>query len=1219
MKFSVSLFAIAALFGSCSASVAGSQDTHSDFAWDDSLSRVDTLRVHRDLHAARGLAESLLARAESEPTPDSLRIASVLESLTRVRLFQKAFPEARLLIERCISIRENALGPDHPDVARSMTLLGTALHRLGEKERARALAESALAIQEKSLGPEHVDVAATLDLLCYVLRGLRDGPGSRRAGERAVAIREKLQGPDHPDLANSLGTLAFSIPDTDGGYAEALPMLRRVAEIMRKAYGPFHWDAANTEHNLAIALHENGDYAEAREVWGRAIEAFEGLPDSSRRYVFMPLFGLGRLFHFDLSEFDSARVYLERALVVAEEQFGPEDAYMGFALVSLGELLLDSGDYDGARPLFERSLAVREKVARGGKSLDVAWSLSSLGILHSRTGDFAAARTEVERALEMREELEGPDDAIVAYSLIQMASLMRDTGDFGPAVPLYERAWEIRRRVNGEKHVDSAEPLQELARLHLRTGDLASARREFRKALDIVEAAQGAGKYQSVSSLAGLAEVARESGQPAEAQAFYERALAIVRESFGEEHSDVAWLDDCLGDLALDQGDMGRALEFYDRAAALYERTFGPSHPAIADALIGEASALRALGRSAEAFDAALRADEIGREHLKLTVRNLSERQGLAYAQVRVSGLDPVLAIAARTGDRTIAARTPEDVPGAVGRAWDALVRSRALIFDEVAARRRVSPLMESDSLSLRFTSAQRRLANLLVRGRGDMKPETYRALLDAARTESENAERAIAERSETYRRQVERDEAGLEEVLAALPAGSALLSIATCPATDTAARYIAFVATAAGPTPRLVDLGGAAEIDSLVSDWRRAIALAATSAGPKTESRYREVAAALRKAVWDPVAPALEEAGTVFVVPDGSLLLVNLAVFPVGEDEYLVERGPALHYLGAERDLLDIGDGARRGSTLLAIGDPDYDRASGPAGEPAGAATVLAMATRGGASEATGTFRGETPGCGEFDRLRWNRLPGTGPEIEEVASRWESAEGARTTRLTGAEASEAAFKRLAPAHSLLHVATHGFFVDEHCAAAAAGARGIGGLSRPGDSSAKEEPEAPAKPHSPDERRAPTENPLRLSGLVLAGANARGHAGADEEDGILTAEEIAALDLSRVDWAVLSACETGVGDVRLREGVFGLRRAFQVAGAGTLIMSLWSVDDDATREWMGALYEARLAQGLGTADAVRQASRAVLADRRARGQSTHPFYWASFVAAGDWR
>jgi CHAT domain-containing protein len=140
-----------------------------------------------------------------------------------------------------------------------------------------------------------------------------------------------------------------------------------------------------------------------------------------------------------------------------------------------------------------------------------------------------------------------------------------------------------------------------------------------------------------------------------------------------------------------------------------------------------------------------------------------------------------------------------------------------------------------------------------------------------------------------------------------------------------------------------------------------------------------------------------------------------------------------------------------------------------------------------------------------------------------------------------------------------------------------------------------------------------------LSGLALAGANHRDRAGPGEEDGVLTAEEIAGLDLTGVEWAVLSACDTGVGAIEAGEGVFGLRRAMQLAGVRTLIMSLWPVDDRSTRQWMNALYGARLVRHLDSAEAVRHAGQSVLAARRAAGESTHPFYWAAFVGAGDWR
>ena len=117
---------------------------------------------------------------------------------------------------------------------------------------------------------------------------------------------------------------------------------------------------------------------------------------------------------------------------------------------------------------------------------------------------------------------------------------------------------------------------------------------------------------------------------------------------------------------------------------------------------------------------------------------------------------------------------------------------------------------------------------------------------------------------------------------------------------------------------------------------------------------------------------------------------------------------------------------------------------------------------------------------------------------------------------------------------------------------------------------------------------------------------------------MLTGEEISSLDLSEVELAVLSACDTGIGQIQSGEGVLGLRRAFEVAGAGALVVSLWKVEDESTREWMSLFYEGRL-KGLPAAEALRDASRRMLAVRRAKGRSTHPFFWAGFVATGGRR
>jgi CHAT domain-containing protein len=199
---------------------------------------------------------------------------------------------------------------------------------------------------------------------------------------------------------------------------------------------------------------------------------------------------------------------------------------------------------------------------------------------------------------------------------------------------------------------------------------------------------------------------------------------------------------------------------------------------------------------------------------------------------------------------------------------------------------------------------------------------------------------------------------------------------------------------------------------------------------------------------------------------------------------------------------------------------------------------------------------------------------------------------------LLGKKATEASLKQ-ARGPRILHIATHGFFFPER-------------------ESSREEARNPVSNDQPDvpDRlikawAAQVENPLLRSGLALAGAN-QGKSG--DDDGLLTALEAAGLDLSGTKLVVLSACDTGVGDLRNGEGVQGLRRALVLAGSESQVMSLWPVSDEATKDLMIPYYKA-LQQGAGRSEGLRQVQLRMLRGRRGR---QHPFYWAAFIQSGEW-
>jgi CHAT domain-containing protein len=223
-----------------------------------------------------------------------------------------------------------------------------------------------------------------------------------------------------------------------------------------------------------------------------------------------------------------------------------------------------------------------------------------------------------------------------------------------------------------------------------------------------------------------------------------------------------------------------------------------------------------------------------------------------------------------------------------------------------------------------------------------------------------------------------------------------------------------------------------------------------------------------------------------------------------------------------------------------------------------------------------------------------------------------ERFEDGRTTDLRKAKATKPSVRQAMMKHSYLHLATHGFFAPPQVRSALDG----------GERSSADDPSGLA--------RASGWHPGLLSGLVLAGANTLPQEG--EEDGILTALEVAELDLTRCELAVLSACETGLGKVAAGEGVLGLQRAFQVAGARSVVSSLWSVDDEATRKLMVAFYEAlwNESRPSSRAEALRQAQLVMLREGYKRGmvaaddagdrqRRVPPYFWAAFVLSGDWR
>lgn len=853
----------------------------------------------------------------------------------------------------------------------------------------------------------------------------------------------------------------------------------------------------------------------------------------------------------------------KRALGIMVRRFGPDDPRTLSAYSALAAQQNIAGDQVNSLINLEHTLRLLE-ASLGADHSDVDQTRYNVALVSMRVGDLVRARGLLERNIAWESSRARVDSLRLGHSVSGYMECLNDLGDHEEVLAVHQRWSAVVERAFAVGDPSRYDQLHEQAIAYAGVGRGAEAVALFDST--IAFEAKFNDSLGAVPVLFERAGALRIAGDSAATMQAIELAGAMALRA-GERVTSLyePWLlwARCLNDA-------NRPSEAVTRLDAALEQAttlLGPSSASQAQLLAEKARALTQLG-DARAFDIALEAATLQADLLRTAARGFPDRQALVYARNAGLGLDPLLVLAA--GGKLNAAQRA----ATLGRVMDA----RSLVLDEVGRRQ--------GALRRAGDARARALLDSLGRSRGVLarrlvSPESSAdqdSLRRDARADSERLERALADLG------LLTPESAPAQPLASLAAGDVLISymeyLAPAGGARTERRQLAFVSRT-GAAPEVVALGRASDLDVLVARWREDV----TRSGAEGERRSRASGARLRARVWDPIAAHAAGASRIVIVPDGALHLVDFAALPDARGGYLVERVPVMMRLGAERDLAAMGRGAGEGAgSLLALGGADFESA-GPLSSGAGATT-----------------RGGAVACARFADVRFAALPGAAAEAESLTAHWR-ARGGKTSLLSGGSASEREFCAAAPHFSTLHIATHGFFVGGECAVSAPASRGIGGLAAADASNA-----STATPGA--------NNALRLSGLALAGANRRAQA-SGEDDGILTAEEISALDLSRVREVVLSACDTGLGDIAAGEGVLGLQRAFRLAGARSLVMSLWPVDDRATREWMDAYYGSRLGGGAGVAASVRAADLSRLRELRKAGRPTPPSAWAGFVSLGD--
>ena len=780
-------------------------------------------------------------------------------------------------------------------------------------------------------------------------------------------------------------------------------------------------------------------------------------------------------------------------------------------------------------------------------------------------------------------------DATKVEKLDLKVQVLSHHGKFAEAIAIAERSLKWREVKLGPDHPDTAYSLNALAGLYTAQGLYAKAEPLYQRALAIRQKAQGPEHPSTATSLNNLAFLYNKQGLYAKAEPLYQRALAIRIKALGREQPATA---DSLNNLAANyhsQGLYAKAEPLYQRALALREWAHGPDHFRTATSLNKLAEHYTDQGLYAKAeplYQRALAVDEkaLGPEH-PVTARNLNNlaglynreglyakaeplaRRGLSVEFILIQREAPYLPVAERqsflqTFGYTYEIAFSSSQRGSSGANLALFSRlNRQGLLQEIEQRQAQLASLPGpqQALATELRAVTQQLASIAL-------PPEQRQQLKGRQEELEKQLYRLLPQFQP--RVVE-----IQLVAAAMPAGGVLIEFQRYRPFDGTkpihpddqrwgqARYLALVLKPDGTiTP--IDLGLAKPIDALIQS--------ALEASEQKQADAMELWAQVGRLVLDPLSAATRGVNTLFISPDGELNRVPFAALPAPGGSQLLAEAIQLRLLTTGRELLDLQNTSNvKTSQALVVANPAFDRTPVSVQSPR-----LAISSQ--------------QRSGDLGSQRWAPLPGTATEGAAIAQ----LTGGRL--LAGEQASAAAIQQQKQAPRLLHLATHAYFQPD-----------LPEAERKADQQQRSNTQGPAALGG--------ENPLLRSGIVFAGANQPDVDPAD--DGYLTALEVARLNWKGTELVVISACESGKGDIQAGEGVYGLKRAIAVAGARSSLLSLWKVDDRATAAFMESFYS-KLKAGTGRADALAATQREFRQSSNATWK--HPYVWAAFQLSGDW-
>ena len=1096
---------------------------------------------------------------------------------------------------------ENLLPQIERTVGEDSPIVGLVLFRIGFLYSARGDYEQAASYLERSLKivsplPDNADNLVTKANLYWGLgmsyKNLLQPDRAIQAFNESLKLKEKLVGADDSSLVELLNNIA-GLHSDQGRPVNAIPLLERALAISEKKFGTESAEAATALARLGNFRAEVGQFELAIASLKRSLQIREKILPPTNPDLGIAAFNLGTAY-VGVGDYGQAMPLLERCVSLLEKSYVPHDATSAFqfssALNNLGKARVDIGEYDQAIATLQRSMAVTE-LAFGSASINLVAPLNCIGVAYHKHGDLDRSKSSLERAVRVLEGTPSGRNSQRVDTLNNLAITLLDIGDEDGALKLFGQARDLAEKQLGSTGVPFAFSLNGLAKINEQRGKIAEALALSEHSLAILEKTLGPSHPDVAGALYNTAKLVERNGDPNRAKNMLQKAFAIQEKALPPTDPDIGFTLDQLAMLSFKRRNFSEAEDLWRKSIAIADSAVGPDNPnqCVRLALLGTAEIFK--GDVPKGVAEFVESTKRWRRYLagqavfqKGSSAALMEKD----AQLARGWFNSLCELASLTTSQPAAQSGAEQL--AFGKALLEEVETvRAKLTAEGLTQ--VQALRnQADSAQMRLTAIPKTEGVAWLRQRMDWQ-NSERDKLEA---ELKGIEEKLASASGLVSQTIGESKLSLTEIARRLPPNAALVDFVQYRRTDFTAgdnqwkeqRYAAYLTfplagDSANVVVKRVDLGDAAPIDDAIGVVAKRFAVGQYRAKDLLPALQR-----LNELVYVPLTKHLTDVSHLIICPDGQLDRLPFEMLPIGNKFLLEEK--TISYVTSAREIIRLAAAQSKPKSgpqkFLVMGNPDFDFDLAKTSHLNSAVQLAA---------ATAPLRSLSR---DYHGLKFKPLTGAEAEARSVAKLL----GSDATLLLGADAREAELKA-AQSPTVLHVATHGFFLSDQ------------ELKETNPSTLN----SVLASLGPTSGRTPSdwENPLVRCGIALCGAN---HAGqttsAIAENGVLTGLEASLLNLQGTELVILSACDSGSGEVKNGEGVMSLCRAFRIAGAQTVLASHWKVSDKATNALMTEFIR-RWRAGEQRADAWREAQLSLLHSK----DFSDPFFWSAFTLTGEWR